>query len=62
MWKSSTVTFKFKAKNEFFTKFEYQISIWLIFDIKYQISIWWIFDIQYQSGGYSIFKCENLVQ
>ena len=79
MLKSARVTFKFKAKNDFFKeilnieyqsggysifksenpserhsnskpkmkKFEYRISIWLIFDMQYPILIWWIFNIQY---------------
>ena len=33
-----------------------------IFEFEYPISVWWIFNIEYQSGGYLIFKCENLIE
>ena len=52
---------KFKLRYEIFEKFEYRISIWLIFDIQYPISIWWIFDIQIsKSPGVTFkFKAKN---
>ena len=50
MLKSARVTFKFKAKNDFFKE---------ILNIEYQSGGYSIFNIQYQSGGYSIFKSEN---
>ena len=53
MRKSCRVTFKFKAKNDFFKE---------IFNIQYQSGGYSILNIQYQSGGYSIFRCENFAE
>ena len=32
-----------QSKSDFFTKFEYRISIWFLLNFQYQISIWLIF-------------------